>query len=83
MQQHARNELAGFTDLVECHEVPLTLDTRAVYRAFGVRQPAFYLIRPDQYIAYRGHTVADGGLQHYLRTFLRSGAQADPVATGS
>lgn len=69
MHQQAGRELAGFTDLVECHEVPLTRDTTALYRASGVSQPAFYLIRPDQYIAYRGQRL-DGGLRRYLQTFL-------------
>jgi hypothetical protein len=70
LQQRSSTELAGFTDFVECHDVPLTRDTTALYRAFGVRQPAFYLIRPDQYIGYRGQRL-DGGLRRYLETVLR------------
>lgn len=67
----AENALAGFADLVDVHQVPLTRETVSLYQAFGVDQAGFYLIRPDQYVAYRGRAVTPETPQAYLRTILR------------
>jgi len=68
----AKQAVAGFDDLVDIQQVPLTGETEALYRAFGIDQTGFFLIRPDQYIAYRGVSVAPETLQPYLKTWLRS-----------
>lgn len=67
MRSRATQALTGFAELIECEDVPLTSETQTLYRAFGVRERAYYLIRPDQYVAYRGLSLEEGGLQRYLQ----------------
>ena len=67
----AEDALGGFVDLVDVHQIPLTSNTESLYRAFGVNETGFYVIRPDQYIAYRGQAVSPETPRSFLKTFLR------------
>jgi hypothetical protein len=63
--------IAGFGDLVECHNMPLNRETQTFYRVFGLWGPGYYLIRPDGYIATRGVSLESGDLGRYLSAILR------------
>jgi 2-polyprenyl-6-methoxyphenol hydroxylase-like FAD-dependent oxidoreductase len=46
--------IAGFRDLVDVHAVPCTPENEAALRHASIAAPAYYLVRPDGYIALAG-----------------------------
>ncbi len=43
----------NLSDILTLHFMDYTSDTEPVYKAFGIEQNAYYLVRPDMYIACR------------------------------
>jgi hypothetical protein len=53
-QPGPRAGLAGFNDLVDVHTVPHTPENDAALAALAIDGPAYYLVRPDGYVALAG-----------------------------
>jgi 2-polyprenyl-6-methoxyphenol hydroxylase-like FAD-dependent oxidoreductase len=53
-QPGPRGRLAGFGDLVDVHHVPHTPANAAALEAVSIASPAYYLVRPDGYVALAG-----------------------------
>jgi len=53
-QPGPRAALAGFGDLVDVHTIPQTPENEAALEALSIDRPAFYLVRPDGYVALAG-----------------------------
>jgi hypothetical protein len=53
-QPGPRAGLAGFGDLVDVHAVPQTPENEAALQALSIDGPAYYLVRPDGYVAVAG-----------------------------
>jgi FAD binding domain len=51
--------------------LPLETRTRGLYKAFGIRNKGFYLVRPDMYIACRSSKLGAEHFQNYLARIFR------------
>jgi 2-polyprenyl-6-methoxyphenol hydroxylase-like FAD-dependent oxidoreductase len=56
-----------FTDVVSIEAIPMTAQTKSLYKAFGIKEQGYYLIRPDCYIACRSQSLETAGLEDYLK----------------
>jgi 2-polyprenyl-6-methoxyphenol hydroxylase-like FAD-dependent oxidoreductase len=53
-QPGPRAGLAGFSDLVDVHTIPQTPENAAALKTLSMDGPAYYLVRPDGYVALAG-----------------------------
>ena len=53
-QPGPRAGIAGFNDLVDVHTLPRTPENDAALAAASIEGPAYYLVRPDGYVALAG-----------------------------
>jgi len=66
-----------YPQLISVVTVPYTTGTRVVYKRFGIENFGCYLVRPDQYIAYRSVKPEAGHFENYVEQVvgrLSSGA---------
>jgi len=61
-----------YTHLLSTEIIPFTPETRNLYERLGIQKSGYYLIRPDQYIAYLSCKPEAAHLEHYLQQFLIS-----------
>lgn len=57
-------------NFIKINEIAFNNDTENIYKQFGIKSDGFYLIRPDNYIAYRSKTLDAEKLKRYLQTYL-------------
>ncbi len=50
--------------------IPLTSNTKIIYKSFGIKYQGWYLIRPDMYIAYRSSMLNVNHLNNYLQQYV-------------
>jgi 2-polyprenyl-6-methoxyphenol hydroxylase-like FAD-dependent oxidoreductase len=60
----------SFDSVIVVETIPLTLEAKALYDALGVRDGGCYLVRPDQYVAYRSAGFNVEHFEHYLERCL-------------
>jgi len=53
-QPGPRGGIAGFNDLIDVHTLPRTPENEAALAAVSIEGPAYYLVRPDGYVAMAG-----------------------------
>lgn len=58
-------------DVIKAEIIPLTDQTKAVYKKFGIVHSGCYLIRPDMYIAYRSQGFDGHHFYEYLASFMQ------------
>jgi hypothetical protein len=61
----------NFKDVIKVEIIPITDQTKAVYKKFGIIHSGCYLIRPDMYIAYRSQGVDRCHFYEYLASFMQ------------
>ena len=59
-----------FKGLFSIEAIPVTEQTKNIYKEFGIKKNGCYLVRPDMYIAYRADKFDPGHLLKYLSQFL-------------
>jgi 2-polyprenyl-6-methoxyphenol hydroxylase-like FAD-dependent oxidoreductase len=60
-----------FKDLFSIEIIPMTSQTKILYKEFGIKNNGCYLVRPDSYIAYRSQSLEAGKLENYLKINLK------------
>lgn len=55
-----------YSHLISMETIPFTFETSNLYKQFGIENYGCYLIRPDQYIAYRSCKPDAGHFENYL-----------------
>jgi len=61
----------NFKDIIKAENIPLTDQTKVVYRKFGIIHSGCYLIRPDMYVAYRSQKFDRKHFYDYLVSFMQ------------
>lgn len=60
----------NLSSIMDVKELPFTSGNRNIYKIFGIANKGYYLIRPDQYIAFRNSHVNFDVLHDYLKNTL-------------
>ena len=63
--------LEPFKNLISVDTIPLTPQTKLLYKKLGLRKNGCYLVRPDKYIAYRSDNFDPEHFAKYLSQFLK------------
>lgn len=58
-------------EIIQVHDVAYHAGTKLLYRAFGIHESGYYLVRPDMYIACRSTSLESTFLETYVSTFLK------------
>lgn len=68
--QRFQNAVETFDRAIVVDLIPATSETKALYDTFGIQNSGTYLVRPDQYVAYRNIGLNVEHLEDYLEQFL-------------
>lgn len=64
-------KIASYQDFLTLHHIPYLKETESLYKAFGINEAGYYLIRPDMYIAFRSVSLDVVPLEEYGKRFVR------------
>jgi 2-polyprenyl-6-methoxyphenol hydroxylase-like FAD-dependent oxidoreductase len=59
--------IVSFKDLFSIETIPMTAQTKILYKEFGIKNYGYYLVRPDSYIACRSQSLEVERFKNYLR----------------
>ncbi len=59
-----------YSDIISVKHIPDETANQQIFKAFGVKTEAYYLVRPDMYITWRGRGFKDEVLRYYLQKTL-------------
>lgn len=60
-----------YSEIISVKHIPAKAGNQQIFKAFGIKTKAYYLVRPDMYIAWRGHGFNDEALRHFLQKPLK------------
>jgi len=61
-----------FKDLISIETIPMTMQNRNLYKTFGIQTTGYYLVRPDNYIAFRSQSLKLDKLEIYFKENLKT-----------
>ena len=59
-----------YRDVIQIRPIPLTQATKELYRVLGVKNGGYYLVRPDNYVAYRSNGFSKEHAKNFLMTSI-------------
>lgn len=65
-------EIKANQSLLSIDVIPYNSDTESLYKAFGIEQEGYYLVRPDMYIACRAACLDIKFLEKYFQKILQN-----------
>jgi hypothetical protein len=79
--QTFQNAAEAFDGGIVVDVIPLAPETEALYDALGVQNSGSYLVRPDQFVAYRSARLNVEQFEDYLEQFLLKSEASRTIAT--
>ncbi len=65
-------KIANNQDILQIHHIPYHSGTDELYKAFGITDAGYYLVRPDMYIACRAASLDVTPLEKYGARFIKN-----------